>query len=799
MNDLKFAIRQLLKNPGFTAVAVLTLALGIGINTAMFSFIDAILLRPLPYRDPEQLVNLFENHLGHGWRQNRIGAPVLDQWRKQTTVFAGIAAYDEQRCALTGRGQPTVLSAGRVSANAFSLLGIQPVQGRDFRPDEESYGHHQVALLSAECWRSRFGADPSIVGQSITLDGEPFEIVGVLPPRVTFPNSGLDVWMPLSFSPSRLQQRHAHNYLAFGRLKPGVSLAAAQTEMNLIGTRMAADPENDGWGAEVYSMLEIAVGRTRPLLFLLMAAVGFVLLIACANIANLLLTRASARAREFAIRTALGASPGQIVRQLLSESLLLAALGGIAGLLMSQAGLKLLLQFTPPDLPRIAEGVHLNGWTLAFTGAITLLAGLLFGLAPAWQSSRQSLNRDLQDASRGSSGGLHRRRMRSAFVVSQLAVSLILLIGAGLMMRSFGRILSQDLGYRTENIVTIPVNLPRKTYPTQAAKVRFFEEFRDRVAALPGIEAAALIHGLPLSPEVSMLSVSIPGAPTPRAGESVEAGYSQISPDYFTTMRIPLLQGRDFTGQDRTNSKAVLIVDETFVRNFKLGDQPVGRLVNVGDGSRNAEIVGLVRDVKREDMAKAPHGEMYRPYLQNCWGDMNLTLRSRREPGELIRAIRAELSQLDRDIPLEGMRTMTQLVDSSVAQRRLSMRLLGGFAGAALLLTALGLYGVLAYNVAQRSQEIGIRMALGAQRFSVIALVMREGLTLLGIGVGLGLAGALGLTRLLRGLLFGVTTTDPLTYLLIPLLLAAVAILACAIPAGRAARVNPIEALRNEG
>jgi len=799
MNDLRFAFRQLLKNPGFTAVAVVTLALGIGANTAIFSFVDTILLKPLPYVNPERLVQLFENNVVNGWHKNAIGAPVIAEWRKQATVFEGIAARGNGPYSLTGRGTPVVLSGAPISANTFYLLGVKPLLGRDFLPEEETYGRHHVALLSYECWRQRFGGDTNILGQSLTLNGEPHQVIGVMPPRMQYPDPNLEVWTPLAFSPDRLSQRHNHSYSAFGRLKRGITITAARAEMDSIATHMAAaDEQNKGWGIEGYPMLEIQVGDSRRLLLVLLGSVGLVLLICCANIANLLLARAAARDREFAVRAALGAAAQDIIRQLLAESLVLALLGCIAGTLLARLGVTLLLRVSPPNLPRIEEGVPVDGWTLAFTVGISLLAGLLFGLAPAWQMSRQTLSLDLNDA-RGSSSGPHRRRLGSMFVVSQVALALMLLIGAGLMIRTFGCLLSQDLGYQTENLINMPFDLPGKTYPSLGAKTAFFEQLRERVASIPGVTSAALVYGLPLgSGDFSQLTVEIVGAPPSRPGESVAADYAQVSPGYFKTIGIPLLQGRDFTSLDRTNTSPVLIVDQTFARKFKLGANPVGRFVNVGDGAQKAEIVGLVKDVKRWDLASAPRGEMYRPYLQNCWGYMNLTVRTHRSPGDITRAVRSELDQLDKDLPLENVRTLRYFVESALQQRRLSMELVSGFAGMALLLTAIGLYGVLAYNVGQRSREIGIRMALGARQMDVLTMVLREGMILMGIGVLAGLAGAFALTRLLRSLLFGVTATDPLTYLLVPILLAAVALVACLIPARRAARVDPMVALRSE-
>jgi putative ABC transport system permease protein len=635
------------------------------------------------------------------------------------------------------------------------------------------------------------------------LNGESYEVIGVMPSRVQYPVPYLEVWTPLAFSPDQLRQRQNHTLTSIARLKPGITLAAAQSEMNVISSRMAAaDEQNKGWGAEIYPMMEIEVGGSRRMLLTLMASVGFVLLIACVNIANLLLARTAARGKEIAVRIALGAGRARIILQLLIESLVLSMFGGLAGILLAQLGLMLMLRFSPPDLPRVAEGVQLDLRTLAFTLAVSLLAGILFGLAPACQVSRHGPAQEMNEASRGNSVGRNRRHLRGILIVSEVALSLLLLIGAGLMIRSFSRLLSQNPGFQTENIVTIPFSLPNRDYPNEAKRTGFFEQLHARVASMPGVDSAALVYGLPLGVEYFAISVEVAGAAPLHQSESGAAGYSQISPGYFKTMRIPLLLGRDFSRQDTSATGPVLIVDETFARHFNLGNNPIGRRINIGDGigdgTTGAEIVGVVKDVKRQDLTAAPKGEVYRPYLQRCWGYMNLTVRTRRPPSEIARTVRSELDQLDKNLPVEHVRTMSQLLDTAVASQRLSARLLGGFAGVALLMVTVGLYGVLAFDVSQRSREIGIRMALGAQRMEVQASVITQGLKLTLIGVGVGLAGALILTQLLKGFLYEVQPTDPLTFAAVSTLLILVASLACWLPARRASRVDPMSALRCE-
>src|SRR6266480_613847 len=599
MTDLKFAFRQLLKNPGFTAVAVLTLALGIGANTAMFSFVNTILLRPLPFMEPERLAMVYTSYLANDSHKNWVAAPTFNEWRKQGAVFEGLAARSFDGFVLTGKGQPENIPGSRFSANIFRLLGIQPVLGRDFLPEEESYGKDHVVLLSHELWQRRFGGDTGIVGQSITLNDESYAVIGVMPPRTFFPEHNTQLWTPLAFSPEQLRDHGSHHYLVYGRLKPGATLAQANTEMGVIAQRMAqADEHYQGSCAEVYSLQEITVGDSRTVLLVLLGSVGFVLLIGCVNIANLSLARSAARAREFAIRAALGAGRGRMIRQLLIESLLLAVLGGATGTLLAGFGLQALALFSPPDLPRVWEGIHLNGRALGFTGLLTLMAGVISGLVPALQASNFALAGELNQSPRGSSAGRQRQQFRAVLVVCEVALSVMLLIGAGLMIRSFGRLVSQELGYNPAHVVSLDFGLPGKKYPTLADQARFFERLKAQVEMLPGVQSVGLVRGLPLSGQNVGMSIGIQGAPPPAPGEPWDADYAQVSPGYFRTMSIPLLRGRDFNEQDRTNAVPVTVVNETFVKNFKLGTNVLGRLINFG-GVKDIEIIGVVRDTKR--------------------------------------------------------------------------------------------------------------------------------------------------------------------------------------------------------
>jgi putative ABC transport system permease protein len=783
MNNLKFAFRQLLKNPGFTVVALLTLALGIGATTAIFTLVNGILLRPLPYGEPNRLVMLFENNKAIGSVRGAVAAPMLGEWRRRSTSFEGLAARGGDSFILTGNGPSESLMGARLSANLFAVLGVQPMLGRGFLPEEETFGKHFVVLLSHELWQQRFGGDQSIIGRQIVLNSEPHTVIGVMPARTFFPEPGTQIWAPLAFEPNQLRERHSHNFLVYGRLKPGVTLAKARAEMSMIAQSMASEsPENNGWEVEVDSLKEIMVGDTRGSLLVLLGSVGFLLLIGCANIANLVLVRCAGRRQEFAVRAALGAGRRQILRQLLTESLLLSSAGGLAGVLAASGLLELLMRIAPSNLPRVAEGMPFDRSALLFAVLVSLVTGLLFSLVPMYQLATASPGSELTEGVRISSGR-QRSRLRNGLAIGQVAISLLLLVIAGLLARSFEQVLKQPMGFAPEHVLTMEMGLADRKYPDKASRAQFFGQLHERVKTIPGVDSAALALGLPLGNNQMGMAVWIPDLAPPAPGQSVSAGYTQISPDYFRTLHIPLVKGRDFTEQDRAGTPDVLIVDETFVRNFKLGTNVLGRRIRIGDGAENAEIIGIVEDVHRTGLETKPEGEVYRCYHQNCWGLMSLVVRTKRDAKDVLRSIRRELDALDKDQPIQRVQTMTQLVSSSLAQRQLSLEIIVTFAGAALVLTSLGLYGVLAYSASQRTKEMGIRAALGAQQSDLSRLVLFEGFKLTGLGLVLGLLGTLAITRGIRHLLYEITPSDPLTFgLVIPILLGT-ALLACWLPA----------------
>ncbi|HWT02783.1 MAG TPA: ABC transporter permease [Pyrinomonadaceae bacterium] len=803
--DLRYSLRTLVKNPGFTAVAVIALALGIGANSAIFSVVNTVLLRPLPYKDPDRLVMVWEDDTKGGYPRDTPAAANYVDWRAQNQVFEGMAAMADTSFNLTGAGDPERLEGKLVSADLFPLLGVEPQLGRAFLPEEDRPGGNRVVLLSHGLWQRRFGSDPKITGQPLTLNGESYTVVGVMPPHFRFPGEEAELWAPIAFTPEEAANRGRHYLKVLARMKQGVTLGQAQAEMSTIAARLQQQhpDQNKDLGAAVTSLHEYVAGDIRPALLVLLGAVGFVLLVACANVANLLLARAAARQKEIAIRVALGASRFRLIRQFLTESVLLAALGGVVGLLLSLWGVGLLQAFIPQSISQV-KAVGVDGKVLVFTLLVSLLTGLIFGLAPATQASNFNLNETLKEGGRDSAAGSRGNRIRGLLVVAEVAVSLLLLIGAGLLINSFLRLRSVDPGFRTDNLLTMEVVLPETKYSEHAQRAAFYTDLLRRVEALPGVKSAAVTTNLPLYPQGNSISFSIEGRPDPATGRKPTVVTRVISPQYFSTMGIQFLQGRQLNEQDRADSPAVAVISETMARRFWPDGDPLGKRITPGradstDPNDWITIVGVAKDVRQFELNAEPKPQMYLSYEQAGFFEPNdLVVSTSVEPLSLASAVRKAVWEVDKDQPVSNVRTMEDILSGSIARQRFSMLLLGVFAGLALVLAAVGIYGVISYSVAQRTREIGLRMALGAQRSDVVKMVVGQGLKLVLIGVAFGLAAAFVLTRVMSSLLFGVSATDPVTFLVISLVLICVALLASFIPARNATKVDPMIALRAE-
>jgi putative ABC transport system permease protein len=808
--DLRYGARMLLKKPGFALISVITLALGIGANTAIFSVVNAVLLRPLPYAEPERLVALWESNTQRPEGRNSISYPNFFDWRSQSKSFERMASYYTNDMALTGVTAPVNLRSAVVSPDLFATLGVKPQLGRWFVGEEEKPGI-RAAIINHGLWQRQFGGDPNIVGRAVTLNGKQFNVVGVMPAGFQFPIEAepVEVWVTSSIDgeksnpkePAMNEQRGAHYLQAVGRLKPGATLEQAQAEMNVIGANLEKQypDSNTRHGVKLIPYHNDLTHDYSEALWLILGAVGCVLLIACANVANLLLARATARYKEIAVRAALGANRRRVIRQLLTESLLLALGGGLLGLLLAWWGTEALIRLIPEDVPRLAE-INIDRWVFGFTLLVSAVTGVAFGLAPALQASKIELTEAMKEGSRGAVGG--RGRLRGALVVAEIAVALVVLIGAGLLLQTFRRLQQVDLGFDTHNILTATVELPDARYPKPEQAAAFYQTLLDRVKAMPGVEAVSAVVPQPLSGDMMMISFDIEGRNIPK-GERPVSHFRSISLDYFSVMKIPLLAGRAFTERDDAHSPGVVIVNETFAKRHFPNENPIGKHVKPGIALEGEpvwrEIVGVAKDVKhRQSLVRDYEPEYYLPHAQLPINSMNLVVRTTNDPRSLARSIQREVQALDRDIPVYRIKTLDQYLGLAVAQPKFNALLLSLFAGLALLLTAIGLYGVMAYSVVQRAQEIGIRIALGAQTGDVLKMVLRHGLKLTALGLSVGLAAAYALTRYMRSLLFGVKPADPLTFAAISLLLIAVALLACWVPARRATEVDPLEALRTE-
>ena len=798
IGDLRYGARMLLKQPGFTLIAVLTLSLGIGANTAIFSIVNAVLLRPFPYQAPERLVILQEHYSAGGFSPSY---PNFVDWREQNTVFDSIVAVrTNESFNFTGSGEPERMQGRLVSAEFLSTLGVKPLAGRDFLAEEDRPGAAPAAIISYGFWQRRFGKDPSIIGKQLTLNNQSYTVVGVTPPDFQYAAEA-DVTVPIGLSAERFRLRGRDPGTdVVARLKPDVSEQQAETELNMIAARLEQQyPEsNTGRRVLVTPLHESFVGDVRQPLLILLGAVGLVLLIACANVANLLLVRASARRKEMAVRVALGADRWRIIRQLLTESLLLAALGAALGILLALWGTSFIAAQLPDGIPRLQEA-QVDAPVLIFTLAISLLTGLLFGLAPALQASRPNLTEGLKEGDRGSSGG--RQRLRSVLVIGEVALTLTLLVGAGLLIQSFRRVLEVDPGFNPQNLLTMQVSVNN---PDGQQVANFFEQLQQNVLRLPGVESVAVSNGIPFG-VANHPTFFIEGRPD-QENKPASVRYT-VSPDYFQTLGIELIKGRVFNAQDTRNSPGVVIIDEALARHAFPNEDPLGKRLKQSREGPGLEIVGVVRHVEHDSLdGQAPNkAQFYTNFnqiplqsLPNSVRRINLLVRTEVEPLSLASAVRGQVSDLNKDQAVFNVRTMEQAVAQSVAPRRFSMLLLAVFAVVALALASLGIYGLMSYAVAQRTREIGVRVALGAQSGNVLRLVIGQGMKLALAGVALGLVASVALTQTIKSLLFSVSATDPATFTVIALLLALIALLACYVPARRATKVDPMIALRYE-
>ena len=796
MQDVKYGARMLAKRPGFTAVALVTLALGIGANTAIFSVVNAVLLRPLPLKDPDRLVMVVETNLSKGWDQFSVSPLNFTDWRDQNQVFEQIVASRNWAFNLTGNGDPERVRGTRVSAGLLEMVGATPAQGRLFTAEEDQPGRGNVVLISHGLWQRRFGSNPDIIGQTLTLNSQSYTVIGIMPKDYSFPGRS-EIWAPMAFSQSEQASRGGHFISVFARLKDNVTIEQARTEMQSLAGRLEEQyPDtNKGWSANVISLMDQVVGDIRPALMVLLGAVAFVLLIACANVANLLLARSASRYKEIAIRTALGASRFQLVRQLLTESLLLSVLGGGLGLLLAFWGVDFLVSISPENIPRVRE-IGLDRQVFIFTALLSVLTGVFFGVVPAIQGSKPDLTEALKEGGRGSTGGRH--RARSVLVVSEVALALVLLIGAGLMIKSFTRLQRIDPGFNPVNVMTMSVSLPSSKYREPHQQTGFYNQLIERVRSLPGVESAAASTSIPIGGSDYIYGFLIEGG-TVSPQDAPSANYYSITPDYFKAMGIPLKRGRNFTDADLANTTLVAIINETFAKRYFPDEDPIGKRIHITNGPQAfREIVGIVGDVRHYSLDQESTAQMYEPYAQKPFTSMALAIRTTQDPTSLISAVRSQVLAVDRDQPVSNVKTLEQLVSESIAQPRLSMLLLTIFAVVAMVLAAVGLYGVMSYSVTQRTNEIGIRMALGARRTDVLRLVVGQGMMLAVIGVGIGLAASFVLTRFLATLLYTVSATDPLTFAGLSLTLTGVTLLASFIPALKATKVDPMIALRYE-
>ncbi len=802
LNDIRYASRNLIKRPAFTLIAAITLALGIGANTAIFSSFYALLLKPLPFPELHRVVAVWDSYPSRGVKRNEVAMANYLDWRAQNQSFEQLALYRWWSANLTGIDPPERIQGFQVTANFLETLGVKPIMGRNFTAEENQPGKEAVTIITYALWQRRFGGDPDILGKTITLSGVACTVVGVMPEKFAYP-ANAEVYNPIAIAPQLASSRQFNSYYVVGRLKPGASVQSAQADIDSITTRLEQQyPEtNTGVRASVFPIVADTVRKYELGIWMGMAAVAFVLLIACANVANLMLARASGRQKEIALRAALGASRWRIIRQLLTESSIVALFGGALGVLVAVWGIDALRAANPGDAAKFAPGwnqLGINFTVLVFTIALSLLSGLLFGLAPALQVSKPNLNEALKDGSRQTSGRSH--RLRSSLVILEFALSLVLLVGAGLFFRSFIAVFKTDPGFNPDNVLTMNLILSATKYREESQSAAFYADLVQRVKAEPGVQSAAAVNYLPLGGSNSSDAYLIEGEAEPAPGKENIGRYRVCTPDYFTTMQIPLLRGRGFTEQDKAGAPPVVIVNETLARKHWPGQAAMGKRIRFHaplDRAPWMEVVGVIKDVKHE-LTLEVTPEYYLPHAQDVWRSMVVVARTAVDPSSLAGSIRQDVWSIDKDQPVFDVRTMQEVRSMSVALQQFNSMMIGIFAAVALLLAAIGIYGVMAFAVTQRTREIGIRMALGARKTDVLKLVVANGMRLAVIGLAIGLVASWALTRFISTLLFGVEPTDPLTFSVVSVCLLAAAFLACYLPARRATKVDPLEALRYE-
>jgi putative ABC transport system permease protein len=796
--DLQYALRTLGRNPGFACVSVLALGLGIGANSAIFTVVNSVLLQPLHFEKPDQLIVVRERNLKAGFPQFSLSPGNYLDFRDHNHSFSGITAFRGADFNLAGGSQPERLRGASVTADFFQVMGRSPMLGRAFNTQETQLGGPLVAVLSYGLWQRRFAGNRDALGQTMKMNEELYTVIGVMPPDFEFPGR-TELWTPLTMNTQNWQQRGGHYLGGVGRLKDGAALAGAMADLNIIAARAEQQfpASNLGWDTTLRTLQEQTVGNVRPTMLTLTAAVGFVLLIACVNLANLLLSRSTARRREMGIRSSLGAGRGRLIRQLLTESVLLGLLGAVFGLILAKVGTSLLVGLSPNILPRAKE-IALDTRALAFTGAIAVLTGLLFGLAPAIHMAKTDLMASLREGGRGNAIGFRNNRLRSLLVVGEVALALVLLSGAGLLMRSFYHLQSMDPGFDPHGLLTFRTNLPAAKYKTDESHTAFYSRALERLRAIPGVSSAGAAHIFPLSGSDYVLDFTQIGKPPVQPGNEPNASYCAATPGYFSALHIPLKAGRDFTEHDDATGTPVAIISETMAQQFYRNENPLGQRIQMGNASKPSEIVGVVGDVRDQELESKGRPTVYQPAAQVPFASMFFGVRTEGDPAALISSVRAVVRELDSELPLDAVGTVDAMVSTSLSQKRFSMLLMAVFAALALILAMVGIYGVISYSVTQATQEIGIRMALGAGRAHVLRIVFGYAGVLMAAGLAAGIGAALFAGRLLATQLFEIQATDPLTLAAVALMLAATGFAACMIPAWRAMRVDPLVALRNE-